>query len=167
MPRPKSGEAKYVFALNQSKLRALTLLLSGSTTRQAAEVVGVSDRAVRNWRTEWRHIFVEQNEGYLALTTRLTRKAFQVIEKYLDGKGGESGGDLRAAIRWLENMELMTKAQGAQVTIDASQNTTNNTLNVHNSEIPVQSEEDDNFAKQVPAELRRISGLLAPPSGEA
>lgn len=159
----KVSDYETLFTLTPDRTKALVMLLNGETVKNTAEAIGVNDRTIRKWAERFGEIFTSEEQAKIITKMfSLVGKSLGVLEKYLDGKGKEEGGDLRAAMRVLQTFGALASEKGG-IFIDQSRNATINAPANPRQEIPIKAEPDDYFAEGAPVELQRMLRLLAVP----
>jgi hypothetical protein len=151
----KSPDISRLFTADSRKLKAVVLLTSGMSAPQVGKAMGVTPRCVRYWRAQFNAVFLESNDAWFRIITRLVRKSLHTYEAYLDGRGEEVGGDLTAATQILKATGILSPDTEKVLNIDKSHH-----LTLQKTDIHVNAPEDDYFARHAPEQIQRIKRLL-------
>jgi len=136
------------------------MFIQGIDQKEIAKHFKVSDRSIRTWLRNVEEMIGSSADwakaamigrGYLSL-------AMKVFEKYLTGKGEKLGGDLEAATKIFQIFKILETAIGKGAA--GATNIGNQIITAINADIVINPEEDEEFARAVPEQLRRIVGVI-------
>ena len=135
---------------------AYAMLTEGKSQEDIGKALGVTSRTVRNYKAEIEDIIFSSAEWSLAIANIVSMipKSIKIFNKYLDGKGEQPGGDLKAADRILARFGILDPHR----TIDQVSKALNQTI--YNMNIVVESQEDHTFGQEVIPQLGRLDEAL-------
>lgn len=160
--KKKVIKKKSVKKLTRHKVRHIkkeavyAMSVSGISDEKLAEKHQVTERTIRNWKNDVEATIYSSPEWSKALIEikKMLPKSVKVVNNYLDGDGEQTGGDLRAAFKILERFDILKESNNLTTKLEQ-----HNTF-TFNSDIKVESVDDEVFAKTAINELRKVISIF-------